>query len=43
MHDRVKQAEIRSQESLKEHQRRTKEIEQVYLEKERILQDSLRK
>jgi len=43
MHDRVKNAEIRSEESLKEHHRRTAEIEEQYRGKEKQLQDSLRK
>jgi hypothetical protein len=43
MHERVKNAELRCEESLKEHQRRTKEIEAQFNEKERVLQDQLRK
>ena len=43
MHDRVKNAELRAEDAVKEHQRRTVEIEQQYREKERLLQDTLRK
>lgn len=43
MHDRVAAAEKRSEESLKEHQRRTKEIEVQFAEKEQVLQNNLRK
>jgi hypothetical protein len=43
MHDRVRDAEIRSEESMKEHLRRTKEIEQQFHEKEKLLQENLRK
>ena len=43
MHDRVRDAELRSEESLKEHQRRTGEIEEQYRAKEKLMQDSLRK
>ena len=43
MHDRVNQAELNCEKSLKEHQRRTAEIEQQFKEKEKHLQDQLRK
>jgi arginyl-tRNA synthetase len=43
MHDRVAAAERRSEESLKEHQRRTREIETQFQEKEQLLQNNLRK
>ena len=43
MHGRVAEAERKCEESLKEHQRRTKEIEVQFADKERTLQDNLRK
>ena len=43
MHDRVANAEKRAEDAVKEHQRRTVEIEQQYRDKERLLQDTLRK
>jgi molybdopterin-biosynthesis enzyme MoeA-like protein len=43
MHDRVAQAERKCEESLREHQRRTKEIEDQFKEKEKSLQENLRK
>jgi hypothetical protein len=43
MHDRVHQAEVNCEKSIKEHQRRTAEIEQKFKEKEIYLQDQLRK
>lgn len=43
MHDRVATAERKCEESLKEHLRRTKEIEVQFQEKEKVLQNNLRK
>ena len=43
MHDRVRSAEQRAEDAVKEHQRRTKEIESQFHEKEKFLQESLRK
>ena len=43
MHDRVRNAEQRAEDAVKEHQRRTKEIENQFHEKEKFLQESLRK
>jgi len=43
MHDRVANAEHKCDESLKEHHMRTKEIEVQFHEKERVMQDNLRK
>jgi hypothetical protein len=43
MQDRVTQAELNCEKSMKEHQRRTAEIEQQFKEKEKHLQDQLRK
>lgn len=43
IHDRVRIAEEKCEESMKEHQRRTKEIEVQFLEKEKLLQENLRK
>lgn len=43
MLDRVANAEKRCEESLREHQRRTREIEQQFADKEKLLQDNLRK
>jgi hypothetical protein len=37
MHDRVKNAEERSAQSLREHERRTKEIESQFHDKEKVL------
>jgi hypothetical protein len=43
MHDRVREAEEKCEASLREHERRTREVEKQYSEKEKLLQDSLRK
>lgn len=43
MHDRVKNAEERSAQSLRDHERRTKEIESQFQDKEKVLQENLRK
>lgn len=43
MHDRVRNAELQAEEAVKEHQRRTAEIDMQYRDKERLLQDTLRK
>lgn len=43
MHDRVSEAERKSAESIKEHQRRTKELETQFIAKEKSLQEQLRK
>ena len=43
MHDRVHQAEVQCQKSLEEHQRRTKEIEQQFNQRQQVLQEQLRK
>jgi hypothetical protein len=43
MHDRVAEAERRSEEAMQEHLRRTKEIEQQFHEKEKSLHENLRK
>ena len=43
IHDRVRIAEEKCEESMKEHQRRTKEIEAQFFEKEKVLQENLRK
>jgi len=37
MHDRVRDAEEKCDKSLREHERRTKEIEKQYQDKERLL------
>jgi len=43
MHDRVSEAERKSAESIKDHQRRTKELETQFITKEKSLQEQLRK
>lgn len=43
IHDRVAAAERKAEESMAEHRRRTREIETQFGEKERILQEQLRK
>jgi|TARA_B110000305_G_C19301080_1_gene569166 hypothetical protein len=43
MVNRVKNAEQMAEDAVKEHQRRTAEIDQQYRDKERLLQETLRK